>query len=169
MDRARFSGRLHSSYLVQYYAREANRPPRYRFPSLADLSTFLALQSNKKGELGTAPPEFTLRVVLFLEVPDVLDERLDFIIAQHIAEGFHLGFLPVLYTLLDRLGHRVVLHALLNLGIGIILECELFAHLGLALAIRPVALRAILLPILFSVRRADRSGAHNQERHADYN
>src|ERR1035438_1045983 len=142
--------------------------PRDRFPSLADLSTYFALLSNKKGELGSAPPTFTLRVVLLLEVADVLHQRFDFIITQSLAVGFHLGFLPVLHPFFDGLDHGVVLHAGLNLGIRIILDAKLLAHLGLALAIRSVTLRAILFPVLFRIRRADCYGARNKQRQAEY-
>jgi hypothetical protein len=55
IGRAILSWRLVSSFLVQRYARQSNRPPRRRFPSLADLSTFFALLNNEKGELDTAP------------------------------------------------------------------------------------------------------------------
>ena len=56
----------------------------------------------------------------------------------------------------------------LDLGAGIVLDFELLAHLGLALAIGAVALGAVLFPVLFGVRRADRYGARDQERQADY-
>src|ERR1035441_7762789 len=143
--------------------------PLPRFPFLAELSTFLALLIKKKREPGTAPSEFALRSGLLLEVADVLHERLDFIIAQRLAESFHLGFLPVLHSVLDGLRHGVVLQGFLDFGIRIILDSELLAHLGLALAIRSVALGATLFPVLFRVRRADSYGARNQERQAEYN
>src|ERR1051325_8428478 len=68
---------------------------------------------------------------LFLEAADVLDERLEFVVGQTFGR-FHPHFaFRVLQSFLERLKRFLVLESFLDFRIGVILDAELLAHLGL--------------------------------------
>jgi hypothetical protein len=87
---------------------------------------------------------------LLLEGAHIGDQTLDVIVAQALG-GFHdnLVFFDF-QAFFDRFGGVGVLQVSLYLGIGVIFDAELLAHLGLAFAIGAVAFGAVLFVKGFS-------------------
>jgi hypothetical protein len=99
---------------------------------------------------------------LFLEFPDVGDERLD-VVVGHILDRLHLHLVAILNTLLDRLESLFVVEFGLDLRVTQILGASQLARLGVRAAVLGVTGRALLGVDALDVARSNGIGGNRKE------